>query len=533
MLILLGATGLLLLIAAVNATNLLLAHAASRERELAVRAVLGASPGRLVRQLLVQSLVLSLAGAAAGLLLAYATLGVVGALLPREMVDLAPPALDGRLLVFAIGLAIVTGLGFGILPALGAARADTHSVIKSGGSHGATAARRGRTRRVLVAAELALALMLLAGSGLMIRSFVAVLETDPGFAPERVASIQMAFDRINYPQRSNRLSVIERLLDRVRSLPGIEAAGVVNDLPLSGVGGISVQVNPEYGPIDQRIEEPYARYLKADESYFRTMGIQLLQGRLMNESDDSLAFPVMVVSARMAREVWPNQNPLGKRIRMLDGEGYRTLVGVVSDVREIGLDKEAKWQMYYSIHEETPDKVAVVVRGSLPAGQMLTALRAAVRDVDPNQPVFSVRTMDDLLSSSLTTRRSNTALITSFGALALLLAVVGVYGVVAYGVTLRSRELGIRAALGARRGDLVRLVVREGLVVGLLGAGIGLAGAFALSGLLRSLLYGVEPSDPTAFLAAAAVLLLPVLGATLLPARRAARANPVEVMRSE
>ncbi len=533
MLILLGATGLLLLIACVNATNLLLAHAATRARELAVRAVLGATRGRLVRQLVVQSLVLSLAAAVGGLLLAYTTLGFVGALLPRELAEVAAPALDGRLLAFATALAVVTGLGFGVLPALGAGRTDAYSVMKTGSGHGATAARRGRTRRGLVTAELALALMLLAGSGLMLRSFRAVLETDPGFAPEHVASVQMAFDRISYPRSGARLAVIQRLLDRVRRIPGIQAAGVVNDLPLSGVGGIAMQVNPEAGPVDASIKDSYARYLKADDGYFRTLGIRLLQGRLMNQADDSLAPRVMLASARMAREVWPNQNPLGKRIRLLDSTGFRTVVGVVSDVRESSPDREAQWQMYYPITEEAPDKVAVVVRGSLPEGQILPALRTAVREVDPNQAVFSVRTLDDLMSTALATRRSNTTLITAFGALALLLAVVGIYGVVAYGVTLRTRELGIRTALGARGGDLVRLVVREGMTVALQGAVIGLAGAFALSRVLRALLYGVGPTDPTAFIGAAVVLLVPVLGATLIPARRAARLDPVEVMRAD
>ncbi len=534
MLILLGATGLLLLIACVNATNLLLAHAAMRERELAVRTVLGATRGRLIRQLLVQSLVLALAGAGSGLLLAYTTLGLVGGLLPREMADLSAPALDGRLLAFAIALAIVTGLGFGVLPALGAARTDAQSVMKSGGGHGATAARRGRTRRLLVTAELALALMLLAGSGLMLRSFRAVLATDPGFTPEHVASLQMSLDRTSYPRSGARLGMIQRLLGRVGSIPGIEAVGAINDLPLSGVAGISMNVEPEGGPVRPAIKEPYARYLKAEAGYFRTMGIQLLLGRLMSPADDSLAPAVMVVSARMAREVWPGQNPLGQRIRLLDPDtvGWRTVVGVVSDVRE-KLDREARWQMYYPLTEDSPDKVAVVVRGTLPEGEMLAALRTAVREVDPSQPVFSVRTLSDLMSSSLATRRSNTALITAFGALALLLAVVGVYGVMAYGVTLRTRELGIRAALGAGRSDLIGLVLGEGVRVAVIGVGIGLVGTFALSRLLQGLLYGVGPSDPVAIIGAAFALVAPVLIATLIPARRAAAANPVEVMRAE
>lgn len=534
MLLLLGATGLLLLIACVNATNLLLAHAATRERELAVRTVLGASRGRLIRQLLVQSTVLSLAGAAGGLLLAYTTLGVVGGLLPGEMFAISPPVLDGRLLAFAIVLALFTGLGFGVLPALGAARTDAQSVMKSGGGHGATAARRGRIRRVLVTAELALALMLLAGSGLMLRSFRAVLATDPGFAREHVASLQISFDRVTYPRSGVLLAMIDRLLDRIRSIPGIESAGTINDLPLSGVGGISIRVSPEEEPLSPRTSEPYARYLKADAGYFRTMGIRLLQGRLMGATDDSLAPRVMVVSARMAAEVWPNQNPVGKRIQLLDPDtvGLRTVVGVVSDVRE-SPESEPQPQMYYPIHEEAPSQVALVVRGVLPEREMLAALRTAVREVDPDQPVFAVRTLTDLMSSSLTTRRSNTTLITAFGALALLLAVVGVYGVVAYGVTLRTRELGIRAALGARRTDLVRLVLGEGMWLAAIGVSIGLIGTLALSRVLQSLLYGVGASDPVSIASAAMVLLLPVVVATLIPARRAARLDPVDVMRTE
>ena len=534
MLILLGATGLLLLIACVNATNLLLSHAAMRERELAVRTVLGATRGRLIRQLLVQSLVLSLAGAGAGLLLAYTTLGVVSGLLPKEMIDLAAPSMNGRLLGFAIGLAVLTGLGFGMLPALGAVRTDSQSVIKSSGGHGATAGGRGRTRRLLVIAELALALMLLAGSGLMLRSFRAVLATDTGFATEHVASLQMSFDRISYPRSGTRLGMIQRLLERVRSVPGVESVGLINDLPLGGVQGISMTVAPEEesgaAPVGQR----YARYLKADAGYFRTMGIRLLAGRLMTPADDSLAPAVMVVSERMAREVWPGQNPLGKRISLLDPDtvGWRSVIGVVNDVRETP-DKPAEWQMYYPISEDAPTAAAVVVRGTLPEGAMLAALRTAVTDIDPNQPVFQVRTLSDLKGASLTTRRSNTTLITAFGALALLLAIVGVYGVISYGVTLRGREMGIRAALGAGRADLLRLVLGEGLRVAVIGVGIGLLGTLALSRLLQSLLYGIGPSDPVAIAGAALALLAPVLAATLIPARRAARANPVEVMRTE
>ena len=533
MLILLGATGLLLLIACVNATNLLLAHAAMRERELAVRTVLGATRVRLIRQLLVQSVVLALVGAGFALVIAYATLGLVQALLPAEMIALASPRLDGRLFGFAAGLALLTALGFGMLPAFWASRTDAQLALKGGGGPGATS-RRGRVRRALVAAEVALALVLLAGSGLMLKSLAAVVATDPGFAPARIASLQLALDRTTYPTAAVRLAAIERILEAAGRIPGVAEVGVVSELPLSGSEGISVQVNPEEGPI-QGVAEPYARYLRADAGYFRAMNIRLLQGRLMGASDDSLSPPVAVVSEKMAREVWPGQNPLGKRIALLDPDdkGWRTIVGVVSDVREKGLDEEAGWQMYYPVQEGPPNRVALVARTGLPRAEILAALRRAVREVDPRQAVFRAATADELIRASLTPRRSITGLITAFGALALLLAVVGVYGVVSYGVTQRTRELGIRAALGARRGELLRLVLREGLVLGLVGTAIGVGGALALTRLLRALLYGVTPGDPVAITLAAVLLLIPVLGAAFIPARRAARLDPVEVMRSE
>ena len=486
------------------------------------------------RQLLVQSVVLALVGAGVALLIAYAALGLVQALLPAEMIALAPPRLDGRLFGFAALLALVTALGFGMLPAFWASRTDAQIALKGGGGHGATSSGRGRVRRGLVAAEVALALVLLAGSGLMLKSLAAVVATDPGFAPARIATVQLALDRTTYPNAAVRLAVIERILEVARTIPGVAEVGVVSELPLSGTVGISMQVNPEEGPI-QGVAEPYARYLRADAGYFRTMNIRLIQGRLMSASDDSLAPPVAVVSEKMAREVWPGHNPVGKRIALLDPDdkGWRTIVGVVSDVREAGLDQEARWQMYYPVQEGPPNRVALVARTGLPSAEILGALRRAVREVDPRQAVFRAATVDELIRASLTPRRSITGLITAFGALALLLAVIGVYGVVSYGVTQRTRELGIRAALGARRGELFRLVLREGLVLGLVGTAIGVGGALALTRLLRALLYGVTPGDPAAITLAAVLLLIPVLGAALIPARRAARLDPVEVMRSE
>jgi predicted permease len=532
MLILLGATGLLLLIACVNATNLLLAHAATRERELAVRAVLGASRGRLVRQLLAQSLVLSVAGALGGLALAAGTLRAVQGLLPKGMLDIASPHLDLRLLAFAVGLAGVTGLGFGLWPALGAARTDAQGALKSGGGHGATAARRGRLRRTLVTAELALALVLLAGAGLMLKSFATLLRTDPGFQPERVAALQVVLDGSRAERNANRVMAVSAILERVRGRPSIEAAGAVNDLPMGDQVRMSIRVGVEGRPGGEGVEPIFARYLMASEGYFRTLAIPLVRGRFMRETDDSLAPRVAVINETMARTVWPGEDPIGKRFRSGGREGFRTVVGIVRDVRE-RMDEQPEPHTYFPISEFAPSDVTIVARGALAGPDLLAALRRAVHEADPTQAVYNVRTLADAMSRTLAPRRSNTLLITVFGLLALLLSLVGVYGVVSYTVTLRQRELGIRAALGASRRDLARMVLAEGIAVAALGIGIGLVGAFALSRVLRGLLYGVEPTDPAALFAAAAALFIPAILATLIPARRAGRLNPVDVMRAE
>lgn len=534
LLILLGATGLLLLIACVNATNLLLAHAATRERELAVRAVLGASRGRLVRQLLAQSLVLSAAGALGGLVLAAGTLRAMEGLLPSGMLDIAAPHLDLRLLAFAIGLAGITGLGFGLWPALGAARTDAQGAMKSGGGHGATAARRGRLRRTLVTAELALALMLLAGAGLMLKSFVTLLDTDPGFEPERVAALQVVLDGSRALSNANRIRAVSAILERLRGASGIEAAGAVNDLPMTDQVRMHIRVDAEGKPSEEGGEPKFARWLMASEGYFGTLGIPLVRGRLVRETDDHLAPRVAVINEAMARAIWPGEDPIGKRFRggQERAGAFRTVVGIVRDVRE-RMDEPPEPHTYSPISEFAPQDLTIVARGAMAGPALLSALRLAVREADPTQAVYNARTLTGAMSASLAPRRSNTVLITVFGLLALLLALVGVYGVVSYTVTLRQRELGIRAALGASRRDLGRLVLAEGTTVALLGIGIGLAGALALSRVLRGLLYGVEPTDPATLLAAAVALFIPAILATLVPARRAARADPVDVMRAE
>ena len=541
LLILLMTTGLLLLIACANVTSLLLARAATRRREVAMRAVLGASRGRLASQLLVESLLLAFAGSACGVAIAYASLGTVRTLMPATLIAVAPPAVDVRVLGFAILLALITGLGFGLWPAVSASRADANETLKSSGG-AATAGGAGRVRRFLVAAELAVALTLLAGSMLMLRSFQRLVDTDPGYRTERVGTLELTFAQATAPNGdATRFDVLRRVVDRLAAMPGVEAAGIVNDLPLRGSNGLHVSITPEGRALEPDQAE-YARYLQASSGYFKALGIQLLRGRLVNETDTRDAPHVLVVNAALAKKLWPGEDPIGKRVvepqgRNRDGSiappAYRTVVGVVADVRESQLEQEASLQMYYPVAEQTPQNAAIVARGTVDAATMLAYLRTAVREASPAQPVYNVRMMDDVIAASLSPRRLNTTLITAFGALALLLSVVGVYGVVAYGVTRRTRELGIRAALGATSPRLIGLVAGESALVALAGIAAGLGGAWAFSRALASLLYEVKPSDAATFIAAPLVLFGLVIVATLVPARRAARLNPVDVMRND
>lgn len=534
LLVLLGATTLLLLIGCANVTNLMLVRASARRREIAMRAVLGASRGRLVRQLLTESLLLSGAGALGGIAIAFAGLGVMRLLLPVEMQSVAPATVDLRVLGFAVLLAGLTGLLFGLWPAFGAARTDVNETMKSGG-HASNHRGAGRLRRALVVFELAVALTLLSGAGLMLRSLGALLAVDPGFEPGRVGALEMTFARGTGPGAgAARLRVMSDALDRLAAMPGIEAAGIVNDLPLKG--GVSVSVRAEGA--SEAAETPFARYLQASAGYFQALGIPLISGRLMTPADTDSAPKVMVINQTLARTVWPGQNPLGKRIHGFGPPGgppeFRTVIGVVGDVRDGGLDNDAPLpQMYFPVYEQYPINVSLVARGTLDTRSLLGSLRRAVAEADPRQAVYNVRTMDEVVAASVAQRRTNTQLITAFSAAALLLAIVGVYGVVAYGVAQRRRELGIRAALGATSSDLARLVAREGLAMAVAGVVLGLAGAYACSRVIASMLYGVTPTDAATFVLAPSLLLVLVVGATLVPARRAARLDPTEVMRAD
>ena len=533
LLALLGATGLLLLIVCANVANLLLSDAATRRREIAVREVLGATRTRVVRQLLAESVLLAGAGALAGVALAPAMLGVLRSILPADLAGIAPARLDVRVLVFAASVATLTALAFGLWPSLGTAKTDPNEAIKSGGGHGASAASLGRARRVLVVAELALTIMLLIGAGLMLRSLEQVMSQDIGMRAEHVATLELSFGARQPGGRAARLAKINAVLDRLAATPGIEAAGAINDLPLRASGGIAISVEVDGMPKPKSEEMQFARLLMASGGYFQSLGIPILRGRSFTPSDDSLSPKVAVINQAMAKELWRGTDPLGRTFRWGGDSVPITVIGIAADVREAGLERTVGAQMYFPITSQTPDNVAIVARGTLPPSAMLARLTEAVRTADRSQAVYNVRMMDEVISGAIAPRRTNTVLITLFATLALVLSALGVYAVVARGVAQRWRELGIRSALGATGANLVALVSREIVRLVVVGVVLGVAGAWVLARLVQSLLYGVDAHDPATFVTVPLLLAIPATVAALLPARRAVRVSPTEVMRAD
>ena len=528
LLVLLGATALLLMIACANVANLLLSDAAVRRREIAVREVLGATRSRIVRQLLAESVLLALAGGLIGVLFAPAALTILRAMIPASLAGVARAELDLRVLGFAAGLAVTTSVLFGLWPAIGATRGDATLAIKSGGGHGATAGV-GNVRRALVVVEMALTVMLLIAAGLMLRSFERLMAKNVGMNAEQVATLETSFPRNTSDVERRR--IINSAIDRLAGQPGIVAAGAVNDLPLRDGGGISVTIDVPGAPAAKEGEFRFARFLLASRGYFDVMGIARLRGRTFTASDAS-GPQVAIISNAMAETYWPGVDPVG-RYFTLTGDTIRvTVVGVVADVREAGLDRDPVPQMYRPI-DMAPFNAALVIRGTLPPVTLTARLVEAMRAVAPTQAVYNVRMMDQVVRASVLPRRTNTLLIVLFAGLGLLLSALGVYAVVGYGVAQRTREFGIRAALGATSRDLLTLVSREMVVVVTLGAAIGLAGSWGLSRVLASLLYEVAPRDPATFAMVPLVLVLPAVIATVIPARRAARVNPTQVMRSD
>jgi predicted permease len=548
LLVLLGAVAFVLLIACANVANLLLAQASAREKELAVRAAMGARRWRLIRQLLTESILLSLIGGAFGLVIAYLGVHALRTLVPENFPRLGDIRVDPIVLLFTSAVSLCTGLIFGLAPAWHIARTDPQDFLRESGRGSSAGGATRRLRSLLVVSEIALAVLLLVGAGLLIRSFRHLLDVNPGFDTSHLLTLELSLPGAPYPDGVPVQSFYKQLLDRVRAVPGVQSAGAVSEMPLSdayssgtvGVEGSSapdLPRSPEFGNL------PYMEidYRTATNEYFQAMEIPLVRGRLFTDADTADAQLVALVDPDFAQRFWPGQDPIGKRI-VIDllpnskppAPRFRTIVGVVGHVKHYGLDTQGREQAYFP-HAQIDDArdMYLAVRTPLDPSSVSNAIRQQVFSIDKDLPIFNISTMDARLSQSVTQPRLNLTLLVVFALLALLLAAVGVYGVMAFAVTQRTREIGIRMALGAQRGKILQQLLFDGGRLVVLGLCLGLAASLALARLMASLLFGVKPADPFTFAAVAALLAAVALLACYIPARRAMKVDPLVALRYE
>ena len=531
---LMAAVLVVMLIASINVANLLLARAWGRQQELAVRFAMGARRGRLVRQLLTEAAVLSLAGSLGGTLLAWGAVALLPALLPTPLAGAGDIAINVPILVFAVGLALISGLLFGMAPVAMLSRRSSTTALNDA-SRGSTSGRFGRARAMLVAAEIALAVVLLVAGGLLIRSFARLTQVDPGFGSESILTFKIELPRSRYPNPSRWAPMLDDVIARLEALPSVTSAGAISWLPLTTTGG-SNAVFVEGQPLPGPGEETYVVYRLVTPNYFRTLSIPLRAGRGFAAADGVDARRVVVINETMAKKYWPGASPLGKRVsfaREPRDADWMTVVGVVADTKQFALNEPIDIEMFAPHTQEAnwfpPSHVAV--RSSREPLGLASAARAAVHEIDPAMPVSDIKTMQAVVSGSVAPARFNTAVIGAFAVVALALAAVGVYGLLSFSVAARTREFGVRTALGAAPREITRLVIGDGVKVALLGLSIGIPAAIGAGRLLQSLLFEVAPTDALTFAAIVALLALVALTACYAPARRAAAIDPVEAMR--
>jgi putative ABC transport system permease protein len=526
---LLAASSCLLLIACLNLSSLLGGRAAARRSELAVRLALGASRSRLVRQAIAEVIPVLAIGGAAGIVIAIVGVELFVALAPARMPRLESIAVSMPVVVTSLIALVLTGIVAGVAPAMQAWRADFTTMTKDGG-RGSTAGRqRTGARRFGVAAQIAVAVPLLVDASLLIRTSMRLASVDLGFVTDGVATFHIAVPRSKYPSDALVAAFYDRLLPTVAAIPGVTHTGMVNRLPLVGNQTMSVEVERAPGEI-----EPLSAIdsRPATPEYFAALGIPLRAGRTFTDRDDATAPGVAIVDDRLARATWPGQSAIGKRVRRFD-QVWCTVVGVVGHIHAISVDVDPRPQIYWSHHQVTQDRMVLVVRGTMRASSLIKPVIDAIHGLDAEQAVYDVRAMDDVVDRSLVQRRLTTALIAAFGAIALVLAAVGLYGVVSYGVTQRGREFGVRLALGASPGDVTRFVVRDGLSMAAVGSVVGLIAALLLGGVMSTLVFGVSSRDVVSLVGATAVVLGVAALASYLPARRAAAIDPALTLRAD
>ena len=534
--VLMGAVGFVLLLVCANVAGLLLVRSTARQKEIAIRVALGAGTRRIIRQLLCESLVLSLFGGLLGLLLTPLLLQLIVSLSATALPRVVSTQIDLGALVFTFFVAVGTGILFGLAPALEAGRGLYHETLKEGGRSSSEGRTSQRLRRLFVVAEAGLAVLLLAGSGLLLRSFVKLLAVDPGFRPEGVLTMQVSLPNATYAKPEQQRAFFQELVSRVEHLPSVEAAGAISDLPLSGPGNSgTATVDSRAVPADQA--SPETDYRAVTPGYFQAMGISLISGRYFDERDTDSAPPVGIIDETMASTYWPNQDPVGQRIK-LGGVGskqpWMTIVGVVRHVHYRTLEARSRVQLYWPEAQRPTGFMSLAIRTSTADPRSLApAVERLVLGIDPQQPVDHVLTMQEVMADSLARRRLTLTLLGIFAGGAMLLAALGIYGVTAYMVTQRQQEIGLRMALGASRTAVLRLVIRQGMSLLAAGLAAGLVLSFALMWVLSSLLFAVRPYDPVSLAAAAAALALVALLACSIPAWRATRVDPLVALRYE
>jgi len=534
--VMLGAVAAVLLIACANVANLMLSRAAVREREVGVRLALGASRTRLVRQLLTESVLLSLVGGALGVALAWGGLRLLTGLAPSDVPRLDQVRIDAPALVVTLGVAVLTGVLFGLVPALQASSPNLAGSLRDAGGRGATGGQRGnQLRRLLAAAQVALVVVLLTGAGLLIRSFLQLQQVDLGFRPDNLLTMRVALPGAKYPP-PQRVPFYDALVERLRAVPGVQGVGAISDIFLSKTPN-STTFTIEGRPRTRDLENTEIPFDAVTPDYFRAMGIALVRGRTFTADDGRDSTPlVVIINEAMAKRFWPGENPVGRRFKY-GGENSRgpwvTIVGVVGDMRRTGVDSPVRYETFLPLRSQPSSQMTFVVRTAGDPLASAPALRAAVRAGDPSLPVYDVKSMDQLLSNQVAQRRFSMALLGTFAGLALVLGLVGVYGVTSYLVAQRTREVGLRLALGAQPRTVVRMVVRQGMVVAALGVAAGLIGSVALTRLMAGLLYQVSPTDVVTLGVVTATLAGATLLANYIPARRAARVDPLVALRNE
>ncbi len=534
-LVLFGAVVFVLLIACVNVANLFLVRGAARAREIAVRLAFGAGRGRVIRQMLTESFLLAVIGGGLGLGLGVWGITGLGYLMPADSFQMMGVRMDLSVFLFAAAMVVLVAFAFGLIPALQATRPDLQEALKEGGRTSTASAGQHRLRGALAIAETALALVLLVGAGLMLKSLYRLIQVSPGFEAARVLTLRVDLRSTQYSKSPAILNFWQQVLNRVRAIPGVESAAVGTAVPLSGDhdrGDITIDGLPLPAPG----ESPHPDYHVVSPGYTNALGIALLRGRTFTDADNETSPDVALINATMAHRFWHNDDPTGKRF-MWGHPGkenkWITIVGVVGDTKLYGLDNPARLEVYVSYRQKPQGGMNIMVRSAVDPASITSAVRAAVASIDKDQPVFNIETMQQLVDDSISTRRLTLVLLGIFSALALILAAIGIYGVMAYSVALRTQEIGVRMALGAQNQDVLRLVLGQGARIALFGVVIGLAGAAALTRYLSSLLFSVSTDDPLTFAGVATLLVIVALVACYIPARRAMRVDPIIALRYE